>query len=126
MSYFAPIVMRVSGAVGSTAAGAILKIPNIDWDSAGGYNATTGQYTAPVTGYYNCFMGGQQGGGSVSFGIYINGTLDKIFGVLDAVIGTSGCAILISVTAGQTIDVRPVNVSTTLLSGNWFSIQMVK
>lgn len=114
------VVARATGAISSTGAGSILIFPTTSWDTHGAYNAGTGRYLVPVSGYYQV-SGVLVSGNQYEIDIYKNGSFDSAAGYTNSASGSASYAGTVSAVAGDLIDVRP-NGTTGSISPSQFSI----
>jgi hypothetical protein len=113
-----------SGNVGSITANNPIKFPTVGFDTHGAYSAVTGQYIAPISGYYqaNLYVG-LTTLASVQFNVYVNGVIDNLIGSTTASNGTGGGSVIVFAKGGQTIDIRGGN--TVNYSSSQFTIQRI-
>lgn len=112
------VAVSVTGDAASATAGNPIIFPTVESDTHAGYNATTGRYTAPVSGWYQ--LSGYIGSSDVAgtqIDAYVDGAFSRRVGFLDAN-GESLISCFVKVNAGQIIDIRP----TATLNANGNSI----
>lgn len=100
------VAMSVTGNAASASSGNPIIFPTVTFDTNAGYNASTGRYTAPVSGQY--VIGGALSAANtgVAVSVYVNAVLRAKVGVTDSS-GNGTISGLISVVAGDIIDLRP-------------------
>jgi hypothetical protein len=120
------VVARVSGNPANATAGNPIIYPTVTQDTHGAYNATTGKYTIPVSGYYDVSA-------FISCTFATNGyTYVALDGVqqtpylqyIPSAVGAGGGSITIYANAGQLLDIRATQ-NCTAFSGttaNGFSV----
>lgn len=111
-----PIVVRAQGTPGSTGAGSILVLGTEDIDSAGGYDPSTGRFTAPVAGYYSLSAFISMVNTAVQVAPYINGTTTGrtlLQSGASASYGESG-AMVVYLNRGDILDIRPDGTTGTI------------
>lgn len=83
------------------------------YDNYGAYNPSTGQLTAPRSGYYRVYGAFNNSAGARAVYIYVGGTQQSIAGTADS---NGECTYfgLVYANVGQTIDLRPVGGTLTI------------
>ena len=117
------VAARASGAAASATAGNTIIFPSVDFDTHGGFSS--GRYTVPVSGYYEC-RAWLAANVSVIYSIYVNGTLVKDITRADDAAGRGSGSCLIKVIAGDIIDLRPNITSGANSSAAWFAVNQVQ
>lgn len=102
------IAARVGGDPASASSGNPVIFPTVAYDTAGTYNATTGRYTAPVSGYYRVHGFITSANTGVQVNAYVDAASVIIVGQTDSN-GECSYTGTVLVTAGQIIDLRPNN-----------------
>lgn len=101
------VTCQVIGDAASASSGNPIIFPTVNWDSHGGYNASTGRYTVPVPGYYKMFGALNSANTAVGFNIYKNAvSIAMSIGFTDSN-GECVFAGVVSCVAGDVIDIRP-------------------
>jgi hypothetical protein len=120
-----PVALLVTGTPANATANNPIKYPTVVFDTNSGYSASTGQYTAPTTGYYqvNAFLSNSAAGAAVS--IYVNGSLYCNIASNDNNVGAWSGSAVVSATSGQTIDVR-MGVNTGANGASSFSLHLIR
>lgn len=122
------VVLQAKGQpTGGGSSGAVIIFPTVvkDTQIPAAYNATTGEYTAPTTGFYTV-LANLAFSNAAHLYAYVNGTIDQELSYGVSNVGYGGA--IVSAQAGQTIDVRPdanigatgtaSSLSISLVSGN--------
>lgn len=106
ISFQIPVYLLANGASNAASTSVPFKNTSIT-DTTSSYSATTGQFTCPVTGYYS-IVGSSYSGSNPSYGvnIYKNNSL-LIQGPLATMTNTGQVSVILSLSSGDTIDVRP-------------------
>lgn len=101
------VALIAKGDPASASSGNPIIFPTTSQDTHGSYNATTGRYTAPVSGFYK--IGGVVGPASsaCSVKVYVDAVDTIHAGSLGASGDYTAISAIVKVTAGQIIDVRP-------------------
>lgn len=113
------IAAIVQGAPANVSVGNPIIFPSIVKDSAAAYNTSTGQYTAPVSGWYqvSSYAACTTASGN-HIGVYVNGVLQAPYLAFKDVSATAySGSVSVYANAGQTIDVRPTDVGLTSFGG---------
>ena len=100
------LALRASGNPASASAGNPVIFPTTDYDTHGAYNASTGRYTAPVSGYYRVHGFITSASVGVVVSAYVNASSVISLGQTDAG-GECAYSGTVKVSAGDIIDVRP-------------------
>ncbi len=101
------VALSVTGNPASASSTNPIIFPTVIYDTHGGYNASTGRYTAPVPGYYRIYGGGGIAGSAHTLYVYKNAVISNILGVLRATGEWAPINGAISLSAGDIIDIRP-------------------
>lgn len=111
------IIARASGNPAASSAGNPIIFPNIDFDTTGSYDSSTGRYTCPVNGY--CKISGAYEGtvNGERYEVYKNGSLDSICGYSNFN-GDGNWSTVVKVLAGDIVDVRGATTTSDLTAGN--------
>jgi hypothetical protein len=104
------LAASASGSVASSASGATIVFPNVDFDPDSLYSA--GQFTAPSAGKYELRSFGVAATGAVNFAAYLNGTLYKALGTADNTNGSYSGSVIVDAAEGDLIDLRSTNAAT--------------
>lgn len=118
----------VTGTPASAAANATIIFPTVAKDTHGAYSTTTGQYTVPVTGYYEITAFIVTSTPSNSWmNAYLDGVIQvPTMGYISSTVGVGSGSTTVYANAGQKIDLRISNSTGTFGSGNnGLSIQRV-
>ena len=113
------VAAQVTGDAASATSGNPIILPTTTYDTHAAYNATTGRYTVPVSGYYRCHGSLESTvSTNVGFFIYKNAVSAVRVGVSDAS-GDGSFTGTVLCNAGDLLDLRPNNTydaatSTTL------------
>jgi hypothetical protein len=100
------IALRASGNPASAASGNPIIFPTADYDDVGGYNTSTGEYTAKVKGTYRIHGRLVSANASVNVYAYVDGVQSIGLGRTDAG-GEITYTGSVRVNAGQVITIRP-------------------
>ena len=122
----------VGGAPPAATAGNPLIFPTVSKDTHAAYNATTGQYTAPVSGYYQAFVSAAVGTSTNGQNAYVSvagnttpgPTRPRIAFIPTAAAPWAGSQTVYAL-AGQTIDIRVTQNTTLGDVGDALTIQRV-
>lgn len=100
------VAARISGDPASASSGNPIIFPTSAYDTHGAYNASTGQYTVPVSGYYNIHGFITSANATIGLSIYVDGSSVISVGQTDS---NGECAYSgsVFVNSGQLIDLRP-------------------
>lgn len=106
---------------GGTGNGVIIVYPTVSYDTHGAYSASTGQFTAPSSGYYR--ISGFANATTTIFSVfaYVGGVKSTKLGITNTGNGPFGGTVY--ALAGQTIDIRPDTAISTSGPDNWLSIE---
>ena len=123
------VLARATGApTGGSGAASTLIWPTVSFDTHSAYNSSTGEYTAPISGYYR--VGAEVNGTNAGIVIraYIDGVLDVDMALTPS--GTSAGVVngstIVKVTAGQKITVRTSASIGALASGGFVSFEKIQ
>lgn len=114
------VTAQVSGDAASASSGNPIIFPTANWDTHGGYNATTGRYTVSVPGYYKMYGALFSANAGIGLNIYKNEVSQQFIAVTDAG-GDCAFAGAVSCVAGDVIDIRPGG--TLDISGGCLNIE---
>lgn len=122
------ITLIANGTPASASANGIVIYPTVSKDTSGSYNASTGEFTAPISGYYQvqAFINASFAtNGTMS--AYVGGSIQvPAMGQIPSALGFGGGSTTVFANAGQTIDVRNTAATGTVVSGlNGISITKV-
>ena len=113
---------RASGTPASASAGNPIIFPTVDFDSHGGYDAATGEYTAKfagvidITGWIDCSTA------NLRLAVFINGSQDTVIGGTGSTLTAGSIAGSIKVKADDVITVRPLASGTgAFVAGGFIS-----
>jgi len=120
----------VSGTPAAFAANAPIIFPTVISDNTASYSATTGRFTAPVSGYYHVDALVNDNNHPAIMSIYKNGTLYVNIGFGGVLTETgqpapSAGSGIVQANAGDLIDVRRNQSSSAISSGNSLSINLI-
>lgn len=87
----------------------------VSFDPGSAWNAGTYEYTAPSTGYLLICANIQASGASFSANVYVNGSVSKQICYISTTINLASGSVIIPVTAGDLITLRP---DATVTQGN--------
>ena len=122
------VAATLTGTPASAVANAPIIFPTVSKDTHGSYSISTGQYTTPVTGYYQITCYVSTGAASnCSLDLYVNAVRQtpSISFIVTAT-GTGSGSTLVYSLAGQPIDVRCSSSTGTFgIYGNGLTIQRV-
>lgn len=123
------VALVVNGTPANVTTGNPIIFPTVINDTDSGYNATTGKYTVPSTGYYLVCATWEAGSGTgVRINIYLNGSSNISIGTQDTSSNFAGSGV-VNAPSGQTIDIRPASNITSFsatASTNALSIVKIK
>lgn len=102
------VIARALGNPGSTSAGSPIIFPTVSYDTNSAYNASTGEFTCPMNGYY-MITGALLAGAQYGVYIYKNGVLDSAIGYAPSASGSTSYSGTVQCNIGQTLDIRPDN-----------------
>lgn len=109
-----PVIAVFGGAAPSVSIGNILVFPTTLIDTNSGYNASTGRYTVPVTGYYQVTLSVNNATANQAIYLWQNGSrIQRLICWPDVNGITDGGSMIISCTAGDLLDYRPDGTSGT-------------
>lgn len=102
------VAAKIGGDPASTSSGNPIIFPTVNYDTHGGYNASTGRYTVPISGLYRVYGQISSTNTAVGLNIYLTASPDSKVGTTDS---NGECAFIgaVRVLAGTLIDVRPNN-----------------
>lgn len=111
------IAVRVGGDPASASSGNPIIFPTVSFDTHGAYNASTGRYTAPVSGIYQVSGFIASANFDVLLSVYVNAASVISVSRTDTDNGEAAFCSLVRVNAGDIIDLRPdATVDATILS----------
>jgi hypothetical protein len=117
------VALRAAGTVtGGQSSGATIVFPVVGNDTHNGYNASTGVYTVPVTGYYNLTGNINATIAGVQIVAVVNGANYQTLGYTSA--GNGAIAGLIYAVAGSTINLIVSSALGTVGSQNYFCLAL--
>lgn len=96
----------ITGDPASATSGNPIIVPTVGSDTHGGYNATTGRYTVPISGFYKVFGALQSASSATTLTIYKNAVSTQLVGNLDSN-GEATFTGMVNCVSGDIIDVRP-------------------
>lgn len=121
----AQIAMQATGSVtGGQSSGAVIIFPTVNWDTNSGYNNSTGEYVAPLTGYYMISGFINASGSNAGIYGYVNGSMATHLGITPG--GNGNFVGMVYAVSGQTIDVRPDTSIGASGSSNFLSINYIR
>lgn len=102
------VAAQITGAAATATAGNPIIFPTVTRDTHAAYNAATGRYTVPISGWHD-FRGAFRaaGGTTLSLYAYVDAVQSIFVGTLDVTSGLATFAGLLWLNAGQILDIRP-------------------
>lgn len=96
----------ITGDPASATSGNPIIVPTVGSDTHGCYNASTGRYTCPVSGFYKLYGAIQSASSATTLTIYKNAVSTSLAGNLDSNGEATFCS-MVNCVAGDIIDLRP-------------------
>lgn len=107
------VAAKITGNAAVASSGNVLIVPTVEYDTHAAYDATTGRYTVPVSGYYKIYGALKVSTGGVQMNIYKNAVISSFLGLSDNVSGGLPISGSVFAIAGDILDIRP-NTSATM------------
>lgn len=118
------IVAAASGNPAGATSGNPFIVPTKTFDTHNAYNASTGQFTAPITGYVKMYGALISPNAGIAIGAYKNNASYSYAGATDGN-GNATFEALVQVDAGNTVDLRPtsgnIDASTMVINFEYTS-----
>lgn len=116
-----PVFMRASGNPASATTGNPIIWPDKDFDTHNAYNSSTGEFTVPVTGYYQISVFQLSSTANIRFGVAKDGVVDVEIGISQDPGGDGGALGVFQANAGEVVTFESTNGTMNIADG-WMSI----